>query len=620
VKHVLPSVRVWLAVAAAVTATACLLSYRSIRQSEVSTAAIEHTQQTFSALIALEGTIANLIFASGDEAITRASGAALKRVDDLAVLTIDNERQQQRLNRLRGEIEAIARTRRRGPGDDGMETRAEAVVPQSLSRTVRELRVEELELLTRRVEASDGTSQRLRTTLIALAVGSAVLLVWVFSLVVRDERKRHHVEDVLRRANEDLDARVSARTAELHETLDREQQLRREAEANNRLKDEFLMTVSHELRTPLNSLLGWADMLRLGLLPDERRQRAAEAIHENAKLQTQLIGDLLDTARILTGKLRIEPAFIDLGQVVQDAANVVAAAAAAKGIELKIDVDRPGCMFFGDPGRLQQIVWNLVSNAVKFTEQGTVSVRLARSQSDNQMTIVVTDTGVGINRDFLPHVFDRFSQEKTGITRPHGGLGLGLAIVRQLVELHGGTVRVDSDGEGQGAVFTVSLPVVPSRKGATAAQEPKASVAMLADTADLPMLDGIHVLIVDDDAASREMVTVVLEYCGAYVATAASAAEARSALTRGACDVLLVDIAMPGEDGYTFVRRMRTEGLRKPVAALTAQAHETDRVRALESGFDVHIQKPVEPRALAKTVAELVSKRTSRTERLVAAR
>ena len=335
--------------------------------------------------MALEGTLADLIFASGDEAITRASEAALTRVDDLAALTLDNERQQQRLNRLRGEIEAVVRTRRRGPGD-GIETRAEAVVPQSLSRTLREIRVEELQLLTRRVEASDRTSQRLRSTLIALAVGSGVLLVWVFGLVVRDERKRHQVEDVLRRANEDLDARVSARTAELHETLDREQQLRREAEANNRLKDEFLMTVSHELRTPLNSLLGWADMLRLGILPDDRRQRAAEAIYENAKLQTQLIADLLDTARILTGKLRIEPAFIDLGQIVQDAANVAAAAAAAKGIELKIEVDPHGCMFFGDSGRLQQIVWNLVSNAVKFTEQGTVSVRLARSQSDNQMT------------------------------------------------------------------------------------------------------------------------------------------------------------------------------------------------------------------------------------------
>ena len=244
----------------------------------------------------------------------------LKRVDDLSALTLDNERQQQRLNRLRGEIEAVVRTRRRGPGD-GIETRAEAVVPQSLSRTLRELRVEELQLLTSRVEASDRTSRRLRSILIALAVGSGVLLVWVFGLVVRDERKRRQAEDVLRRANEDLDARVSARTAELHETLDREQALRREAEASNRLKDEFLMTVSHELRTPLNSLLGWADMLRLGILSDGRRQRAAEAIYENAKLQTQLIADLLDTARILTGKLRIEPAFVDLGQIVQDAAK-----------------------------------------------------------------------------------------------------------------------------------------------------------------------------------------------------------------------------------------------------------------------------------------------------------
>ena len=199
-------------------------------------------------------------------------------------------------------------------------------------------------------------------------------------------------------------------------------------------------------------------------------------------------------------------------------------------------------------------------------------------------------------------------------------MGLGLAIVRQLVELHGGTIRVDSDGEGQGAAFTVILPVVPSRSSATAARGPDAGVAFLADTADLTLLDGIHVLIVDDDAASREMASVVLEYCGAYVATAASAAEARSALTRGACDVLLVDIAMPGEDGYTFVRRMRREGLRQPVAALTALAHETDRVRALESGFDVHIQKPVEPRALAKAVAELVSARTLRTERNAAAR
>ena len=380
-KHVLPSLRVWLALAAVATAAAFLLSYRSVLQSEVSTAAVEHTQQTLSALVALEGTIADLIFASGDDAITRATAAALTRVDDLAGLTLDNPPQQQRLNRSARrdccvEQDTSSWSWRRDRDSCG------GCGTQSLSRTVRELRVEELQLLTRRVEAIDRTSQTLREYLDrpGSRLGRAARL--GVGLVVRDERKRHQVEDVLRRANEDLDARVSARTAELHETLDREQQLRREAEANNRLKDEFLMTVSHELRTPLNSLLGWADMLRLGILPEVRRQRAAEAIFENAKLQAQLIADLLDTARILTGKLRIEPAFIDLGQIVQDAANMAAAAAAAKGIELKIEVDRHGCVFFGDSGRLQQIVWNLVSNAVKFTEQGTVCVRLSRSESD----------------------------------------------------------------------------------------------------------------------------------------------------------------------------------------------------------------------------------------------
>jgi signal transduction histidine kinase/ActR/RegA family two-component response regulator len=446
----------------------------------------------------------------------------------------------------------------------------------------------------------------LTSIVLAACLGSGLLLVWVFGLVVRDERKRRQVEDVLRRTNEDLDARVSVRTAELHDTLDREQALRREAEASNRLKDEFLMTVSHELRTPLNSMLGWADMLRRGIVSDGRRQRAVEAIYENAKLQTQLIADLLDTARILTGKLRIDPAFVDLGQIVQDAADILAPAAAAKGIELKVEVDRHGCVFFGDQGRLRQIVWNLVSNAVKFTEQGMVSVRLVRNETDNQMNIVVADTGIGINREFLPYVFDRFSQEKTGTTRPHGGLGLGLAIVRQVVELHGGVVRVHSNGEGQGATFTVSLPVVSDRKAATRALQTNTGPAMLAEALELPALDGIRVLIVDDDAGAREMVTMALEHCGAHVASAASAAEARSALARNACDVLLVDIAMPGEDGYTFVRTMRTEGLRQPVAALTAHAHETDRARALASGFDVHIQKPTEPRALAHAVAALV--------------
>jgi signal transduction histidine kinase/ActR/RegA family two-component response regulator len=599
---------VWLGIAAVATGAVFLLSYRSVRQNEISAAAVQHTQQTLSALVALEGAISDVIFASGDEAIARALDEAVNRVDDLSVLTRDNGRQQERLTRLRSEIEAVVGTRRRGSGS-AVDSRGEALVPQSLSRTVREVRMEELQLLTSRVEASGRTFGRVTSTLVAVAVSSGLLLVWVFGLVVRDERKRRDVEAMLRRANEDLDARVSARTAELHDTLEREQALRREAEASSRLKDEFLMTVSHELRTPLNSLLGWADMLRLGIVSDGRRQRAVEAIYDNAKLQTQLIGDLLDTARILTGKLRIEPTVVDLGEIVHEAANVVAPAAAAKGLELTVEADGHGSRFLGDPGRLQQIVWNLVSNAVKFTERGTVSVRLARSEDDTQMKIIVADTGIGINRDFLPHVFDRFSQEKTGTTRPHGGLGLGLAIVRQLVELHGGTIRVQSDGEGQGAVFTVTLPAVPARPDAAATRQVAATTAMFTEAGDMPVLDGVHVLIVDDDAGAREMVTAVLEHCGANVASAASAAEARTALGQNVCDVMLVDIAMPDEDGYSLIRRLRTDGLRQPVAALTALAHETDRIRALESGFDVHIQKPVEPRALAKVVKSLVSTR-----------
>jgi CheY-like chemotaxis protein len=218
----------------------------------------------------------------------------------------------------------------------------------------------------------------------------------------------------------------------------------------------------------------------------------------------------------------------------------------------------------------------------------------------------VADTGIGINRDFLPHVFDRFSQEKTGTTRPHGGLGLGLAIVRQLVELHGGTIRVQSDGEGQGTVFTIALPAVPARMDAAATGQATATAAVFSDANQMPALDGIRVLIVDDDAGAREMVRAVLEYCGAAVVSAASAAEARTLLEHHACDVLLVDIAMPDEDGYTFIRRLRTEGVRQPAAALTALAHEMDRLRALECGFDVHIQKPVEPRALARAVNSLV--------------
>jgi signal transduction histidine kinase/CheY-like chemotaxis protein len=607
VKHVLPTLRIWVGVAALAIVLALLVSYRTIRESQISTAAVDHTRQTLSALIALEGTLGDLLFASGDQGVARASDAAVRRVNDLSALTLDNPRQQQNLQHLRGDIAAVVRTRQHGP-DGEVDNSGEALVPQSLSQTVRNLRVEELQLLTSRVETSQRTFRQLTSVLYVTGLGSGVLLVWVFGLVVRGERKRRQADDMLRQTNEELDARVSARTAELHDTLDREQTLRLEAETNSRLKDEFLMTVSHELRTPLNALLGWADMLRLGIVSEARRQRAVDAICDNAKLQTQLIADLLDTARILTGKLRIEPAWVNLAEIVQEAANIVVPAAAAKGLELKVELDPQGCTLFGDPGRLQQIVWNLVSNAVKFTERGTVSVSLARSEPDNHITIVIADTGMGIHQQFLPHVFDRFSQEKTGTTRRHGGLGLGLAIVRQLVELHGGTVHVDSRGEGQGTTVTVNLPIGSGHTEGRPVPQAHAEAAAVAGSAQMPVLDGIHVLVVDDDVSAREIATVTLEHCGARVTTADSAAQAREALVRGACDVLLVDIAMPHEDGYSFVGQLRAQGLRQPIAALTAQAHEIDRARALASGFDVHIPKPIEPRALAQAVAALAGR------------
>ena len=593
----------WLAAAAVATLAAFALTYRSIDQSEASNRLVDHTQRTLSALIALEGAAGDLIFASTDDSIKRAADNVFRNLDDLKALTLDDPRQQERLVRLRVEFERIVETRR--ASDTGVATRAEATVPQSLSRLLRDVRTEELALLTTRVEANNVASQRLRGILVVVAAGSGLLLLWVFRLVSREARNRHEVEAMLRRSNDELDRRVAARTTELNEAVEREQELRRQAEAHSRLKDEFLMTVSHELRTPLNALLGWADMLRLGVVSGDRRQRAAEAIYENAKLQKQLIGDLLDTARILTGKLRIESQVVDLAEIVRDAVSVVTPAAQAKGLSLDVRIDPHTGTFVGDGARLQQIVWNLVSNAVKFTPQGTVTVEAAPDDAVGNMKIVVSDTGQGVSPAFLPYVFDRFRQEQTGTTRRHGGLGLGLAIVRELVELHGGTIRVESRGEGHGAVFTVTLPVRRKDAASTAARDGLALDSAAHDDV-MPALDGVRVLVVDDDSSAREMVAVALGHCGARIATVASVDEARHALAENPWDVFLIDIAMPGEDGYALMREIRTRGLRQPAAALTAQVRETDRARAFEAGFNAHIPKPIEAHHLAQAVATLI--------------
>ena len=398
--------------------------------------------------------------------------------------------------------------------------------------------------------------------------------------------------------------------------LQREQEARKDAEATNRLKDEFLATLSHELRTPLNAIIGWAHLLRTGTLDEATAGRALETIDRNAKAQNQLINDILDVSRIITGKLHLTLQPLDPGAVLETALETVRPTAEAKQIQIEASLEPQVGMVSGDPDRLQQVLWNLLSNAIKFTPKGgRVQVRMRRV--DPQVSIVVSDSGPGISAEFLPHVFERFRQGDASTTRSQMGLGLGLAIVRHLVELHGGTVEASSPGEGQGSTFSVQLPLLPAtRTGASkgsAAAGAEAPAAVPAGAG--PRLDGLRVLLVDDDTAGREATATSLQAMGARVTVAGSAAEALEALRRERPDVLLSDIEMPGEDGHTLIRKVRAlapeEGGDVPAAALTAYARGEDRQKALQAGFQVHVAKPVQPEELAALVADLAARRVA---------
>lgn len=396
----------------------------------------------------------------------------------------------------------------------------------------------------------------------------------------------------------------------------------REAQQANRLKDEFLATLSHELRSPLTAVLGWAHLLRTGALDEAARQRAIETIERNAQAQAQLVDDLLDVSRIITGKLRLSVQSVDLPTVVETVVESLRPAADAKQIAIHTRLDRGAAPVAGDPDRLQQIAWNVVSNAVKFTlPGGRVDVRLERVDTRggggapprNDVALTVTDTGVGIDPGFLPHVFDRFSQADATTTRDYAGLGLGLAIARHLVELHGGDISAASDGTGRGATFVVRLPLRAPAAGQapTARVEPGKRPAGPADAPVAPIrLDGVSILAVDDDADTRELLQAILARRGAEVRMAASAAEAYRIFEEWHPTVVLADIEMPGEDGYSLVRRLRsrprTERGDFVAVALTAYARVEDRVRALSAGFQYHLPKPVDPNELTAVVASLV--------------
>ena len=397
-------------------------------------------------------------------------------------------------------------------------------------------------------------------------------------------------------------------------TLERE--ARAKAEETSRLKDEFLATVSHELRTPLNSIFGWSRMLRDGKLDDEAKQHAVDTIERNAKAQAQLIEDLLDVSRIITGKLRLEIRTLMLTPTVEAAIDSLQPTAAAKGVRLQLALDPDAGPVAGDSARLQQVVWNLLSNAIKFTPKGgRVQVRLERVNS--QFEITVSDTGQGINHEFLPYVFERFRQEDASITRAAGGLGLGLAIVRHLVELHGGTVNVSSPGEGQGATFTVKLPLMVMHERPTEKREhPKVETEGSLPLNHTPSLAGARVLIVDDDPDTRSLLRTILEQCEAEVRDAGSAEQGFQEAKEWNPSIIISDIGMPEEDGYTFIRKFRKwegeAGAKTPAIALTAYARSQDRVEAILAGFQTHIAKPVEPLEFTLIVASLIKQRGDR--------
>jgi len=399
--------------------------------------------------------------------------------------------------------------------------------------------------------------------------------------------------------------------AQREELLRREQQARAAAEAANRAKDEFLAVLSHELRTPLNAVYGWARLLQAGQVRDEQAERALDAIVRNANAQVQLIDDLLDVSRVVSGKMRLDIRPVDLRTVIEGALDAVRPAAEAKAIRLQSVLDPRAAPITGDSGRLQQVIWNLLMNAVKFTPKGgRVQVHLQRVNS--HVEIIVSDTGPGIAPDVLPFIFERFTQADSSSTRAHSGLGLGLALVKHLVELHGGSVDAQSPGEGKGATFVVRLPL-------TIAEIPAGLRPRLHPTAPTieallpgPRLDGLRVLVVDDDPDAVNLASAILTDAGAEVRTCLSAPEALAVLQQWRPHVLVSDIEMPGEDGYSLIRKVRAldseHGGKTPAVALTAYGRIQDRMLSLTAGYSMHVPKPVDPGELTTIIASVAAR------------
>ena len=453
------------------------------------------------------------------------------------------------------------------------------------------------------VEALNALNQAGNITLIERPVRLMTLMSSINS-ALRARRRQYDIRDYI------IEEKRTA--AELENLFESERDARAQAETASRLKDEFLATVSHELRTPLNAMLGWTNLLRSGKVDAENVPRALEVIERNARSQAKIIEDLLDVSRIITGKLKLEVQPVNVAAVIKSVVESVMPAAEANDIIVRQTISSENSSMIGDAARLQQILWNLLTNSIKFTPRGgRVEVKLERENL--ALVVSVSDTGKGIEPEFLPHVFDRFRQADGTTTRHFGGLGLGLAIVRHLVELHGGTVHASSAGIGEGATFTVKLPQTPLSQPVK--HEPEAAGKMQNEPANIKLeenLKGLKILVVDDEIGTLEMLKVFLETSGACVTSANSVSEALDILKTNVPDVIISDIGMPGTDGYQFIESVRQmppeDGGNVPAVALTAYALKEDKQKALRSGFQMHIAKPVEIDSLVSTITNLVQR------------
>ena len=438
--------------------------------------------------------------------------------------------------------------------------------------------------------------------------GSVLFCEW-YNSVLRDDREK--LVSVLSLVL-DVTARQSAEE-ERAASLVRERDARRHAEEADRLKDEFLATLSHELRTPLTSILGWASMIRNNEVEGPVAARAIETIERNARSQARLIDDLLDVSRIITGNLRLDLHPLNLAPIVGAALDALRPTADVKGIHLQTRFEPEECLVRGDPNRLRQVIWNLLSNAIKFTQRGG-SVNIDLRCVEGTARLKVTDTGEGISAEFLPYVFDRFRQAEGSISRKQGGLGLGLAVVRHLVELHGGTISAESDGVARGSTFTVDLPLAQERRDPARAEERKRELEQRRSRSGAIRLDGIHILLVEDDDDSRKLLGTMLKRYGARVTSTKSAAEAINVFSDEPPDLMISDIGMPDEDGYQLMSKIRArpagQGGLIPAIALTGYASRKDQERALDAGYQQHMAKPIEQAELIAAIAALVGRLT----------